>query len=321
MIDAVDTDYHAPIAGDPEWAEVLSLGFCVPEKKLNVRTYTLFRKQFGVAQTSVTMVSRDALTPWQANYADFRSHAPAPNSLHTFKLINGLSLETITPHQKWMLRFQDKGSDVYFEVECTAIGSPYSPFDSKQNPLFRSYPNGIGHFEQSVRATGSLHLNGQDIEINSWTIKNHGWGPRRDRQISAVANVSGICWLHAHFSDGSAIFGNWVFDISNPYGFKLMYGYALKNGKVVGLSSGTAKAYYDNDNYPIKIKLNVIDAEGKTYALTSRSLHRSIWSAWPNVMSKCVFAEWTTDDQRIGHGDILQFTNIHDMIEETHQTV
>jgi hypothetical protein len=309
VIEAKDVDFHPPIADEPEWAEVISCGFSIPERDLNVRIYLLFRSQFGVAQSSITMISSDALHPWQADYADFRPHLPGPTSLRDFELRNGLSFETITPHQSWRLAFDD-GEDTAFDVRFDALMKPYSPFEPNDNPLATGRPAMVDHFEQSGRYTGWLKLRGELFQVDSIRMMNHGWGPRRDRNYHGPTGSQGRTWLHAHFADGYAVFGMWSFHLDRPDALSLIYGYVLSNGNVIGLVGGEARVSHDADRYPVVVEIEVRDHAGTVHHLASEPVHRAIWSSWPNMTTFCVFARWRSDGHGEGFGDVLEFTEI-----------
>lgn len=309
MIEAKDADFHPPIAGEAEWAEVVSCGFSIPERQLNVRIYLFFRPQFGVVQTAITMISSDALQPWHADYADFRPHLPIPASLRDFTLGNGLSFETISAHQSWRVSFDD-GEGTAFDVRFDALMAPYSPFDPNDNPLATGRPAMIGHFEQSGRYTGWLKLRGELLQVDGVRMMNHGWGPRRDRHFHGPTGSEGRTWLHAHFVDGYAVFGMWSFQLDRPDRLKLIYGYALSNGEVSGLVEGKACVSHDADGYPVAVDVEVRDRAGSVHHLVSEAIHRAIWSSWPNMTTFCVFARWQADGHGEGHGDVLEFTEI-----------
>ncbi len=309
MILEADADFHAPAPDEPEWAEVFSATFSNPDRGLNTRVYLLFRPQFGVVQTSVAIIGRDALQGWQADYADYRPHVPCPPSLRNFELANGLSLETLSPHSSWRLRFDD-GERVAFDVRFDALMAPYSPYDPRDNPRGGPAPPLVGHFEQSGRFTGSMRLRDGPIAVDSISMMNHGWGPRWDRGYHGPTGSRGMTWLHAHFPDGYAVYGLWTFDLAAPHALSLVYGYVQSAGRVSGLAKGHATAEHDDERYPVAIELTVEDRSGTSHSLRSRPVHRSIWSSWPNMVTFCVFASWTAEGRSDGHGDIMEFTEI-----------
>lgn len=309
MIEERDADFHPPAANEPEWAEVVSCGFSIPQRQLNVRIYLLFRPQFGVVQTSLTMISDDALQPWQADYADFRPHLPMPASLRDFKLANGLSFQTLVPHQRWRVAFDD-GEDTAFDVQFDALMAPYSPFEPADNPLASGKPAMVDHFEQSGRYTGWLRLRGEQFDVDSIRMMNHGWGPRRDRRYHGPTGSQGRSWLHAHFEDGYAVFGLWAFQLDRPETLNLIYGYVISDGEVSGLAAGQATVRHDGDHYPVEVQLEVRDRAGNVHKLVSEAIHRAIWSSWPNMTTFCVFTRWQAEGHGPGFGDVLDFTEV-----------
>jgi hypothetical protein len=309
MIQEADVDFHPTAPDEPEWAEAFSADFSVPEQDINVRVYLLFRPQYGVVQTSVSITSRDALQPWHADYADFRPHVPCPPSLRQYTLANGLSFETLAPHQTWRLSFDD-GEDTSFDVQFDALMKPYSPFDPDDNPRAGDQPPLVNHFEQSGRYIGWVKLRGQKSVVDSVSMMNHGWGLRRDRRQHGPTGSRGMTWLHAHFPSGEAIYGSWYFDLASPERLSLAYGYVLTQGKASGLIEGEGTVLHDADGYPIDVKVFVRDKIGNEHRLRSRAIHRSIWASWPNMTTFCVFAQWTGSDGLRGYGEIMEFTEI-----------
>ena len=78
MIKAEDAQFHAADADKPNWAETNYFGFYSAEANINVGVYALFRPNLGIVNSTISINSRRAMTPWHADYNDLQSHLPIP---------------------------------------------------------------------------------------------------------------------------------------------------------------------------------------------------------------------------------------------------
>ncbi len=96
---------------------------------------------------------------------------PEHMDLRDIKLPNGNQLQCLEPLAQYRVRRSDQGE---FEADLlfTALREPHS------------HPVGVApfwrgrHFDQAMHVTGQILLHGEQIEIDSLSLRDRSWGPR-----------------------------------------------------------------------------------------------------------------------------------------------
>ena len=106
-----------------------------------------------------------------------------PEQLSDFDLPNGLGYTAREPQRVYDLRYRDPDADdVSFDLTFTAI---MDPLHTKT-----SGPDG-GHLDQLGRFTGTLVLDGETIEVDSYGARDRSWGSRNPSARTSCRRVSG----------------------------------------------------------------------------------------------------------------------------------
>lgn len=324
MITAADADFHQPDDDDPTWGETNFFGFYSADEPLNVGVYTLFRPNLGVVLSTISMNSGDAYQPWRADFCDHQAQLPIPEprSLANYTLNNGLSVRTVVPNDTWEIDYDD-GQGTKIDVTYRALMPAFDIHDPAMDPIAAAQQEAArlaassgeasgfawgtaynGHFDQTGRVTGEVVLRGRRIPIDCVSTMDHSWGPRKER---GGPNMS---WLHAHFADDHAMHGIFSFDEdSGGRDLTLTHGYVIKDGRAVGLASGTGRTERDEEFFARRVSLSVLDADGDTHELTGEGLTRFPWQAWPNMVGFNVLARWTSGGHT-GYGEIQDFVDL-----------
>jgi hypothetical protein len=311
MIVDVDAEFHATDADEPTWAETNFFGFYNAERHLNVGVYALFRPNLGVVSSTIAMNSRRAVTPWEADFGDFRSAMPIPEppSLTNFELLNSLHIVCTKPNMVWDIAYDD-GEGTTIDVRYDALMPPFDIHDPSMDPITASqsaegsFAWGTaynGHFDQTGHYTGEVSVRGDRYDVDCVSTMDHSWGPRPER---GGPNMS---WLHAHFGDDFAMHGIFGFDpADNGAELFLTHGYVLDRGEVYGLKSGRGKVVRSQERYAENIELVVIDRDDRVHELAGDALTTYPWQCWANMVSFNVLASWSCGD-RVGYGEIQDF--------------
>ena len=311
MIDDVDVEFHPVEDDNPIWAETNFFGFYNAQEHLNIGVYALFRPQLHTVHSTISMNDHDAFEPWRANVFDHQAHLaiPADAKLSDYTLSNGLHVVCTRPNMDWHITYDD-GEGTTIDVEYAALMPPFDIHDPEMDPITAaaSKADGFawgdaynGHFDQSGHYRGEVCIRGRRVPIDCVSTMDHSWGPRRER---GAPNMS---WLHAHVDDDYAVHAIWSFDHTGESdALSLNHGYALVDGQVHGLRSGTGRTTRDERLYAREIELEVTDARGEIHRLSGRGLTRFPWQAWPNMVGFNVLAEWDVNGRR-GYGEIQDF--------------
>lgn len=316
MIDDGDAEFHAVRPGEPTWAETNFFGFYQADDHLNVGVYALFRPNLGIVSSTIAINSRRAVTPWDAEFNDFRASMPMPEpaTLLNFELANSLKITCIKPNMAWDIGYDD-GEGTRIAVRYESLMPPFDIHDPTMDPMAASNTDEgkfswgtsyNGHFDQTGRYTGSVVVRGLAHEIDCVSTMDHSWGPRPER---GNPNMS---WLHAHFESPSggdpfALHGIFGFDpTTNGAELWLTHGYILDGGTVSGLKAGRGTVDRRQERYAEHIELVVVDNHDRVHELAGTALTTYPWLCWPNMVSFNVLGRWEYQG-REGFGEIQDF--------------
>ncbi|MFT4563228.1 MAG: hypothetical protein ACI9BW_002982 [Gammaproteobacteria bacterium] len=311
MLNDLDAEFHSFRPDQRDWAETNYFGFYNAEAHLNVGVYALFRPNLGMVSSSICMNSQRASTPWAADFCDYRAALPMPanNSLLDYELANSLHVRCVDPNRQWHITYDDEqGTSI--DVQYSALMVPFDINDPEQDPMCASgtdagkfsWGNAYdGHFDQTGRVVGEVVLRGVRFPIDCVSTMDHSWGPRPER---GKPNMS---WLHAHVDDQTALHAILSFDAdSDDTSLSLAHGYALQNGEVFGLASGTGRVVRGPDRFARTIDLELLDSAGHAHKLTGQALTNFPWQCWPNMVAFNVLARWQYGG-REAYGEVQDF--------------
>ncbi|MCY1198778.1 hypothetical protein D9M68_108410 [compost metagenome] len=317
MIKPEDAQFHAADADKPNWAETNYFGFYSAEANLNVGVYALFRPNLGIVNSTISINSHRAVTPWEADYNDLQASLPIPEprNLLNYHLNNGLRVECLEPNMVWTIDYDD-GQGVEIHVRYDALMEPFDIHDPAMDPMVAAQAEQgkfawgtayNGHFDQTGRVVGEVIVRGKRYKIDCVSTMDHSWGPRPER---GAPNMS---WLHAHFSEKLAVHAIFSFD-ENEGGkqLSLSHGYVLRDGKVYGLKAGSGQTIRTIDRYPEKISLSITDSSDVTMELVGDALTTFPWQCWPNMVAFNTLSVWEHRGL-IGYGEVMDFFEVPSM--------
>ena len=311
MLNDSDAEFHACAAEQLDWAETNFFGFYNVEAHLNIGVYALFRPNLGTVSSSVCINSQRALTPWGADFCDYRAHLPIPNprTLLDYRLANSLHIVCTQPNREWTIRYDDQEGTL-IDVHYTAIMVPFDIHDPALDPMCASGTDAgkfawgtayNGHFDQTGHFEGEVRVRGKRYAIDCVSTMDHSWGPRPER---GKPNMS---WLHAHVDKKTALHAIMGFDATlDDSKLTLAHGYVVDGGELRGLASGSGTVRRRVDRFPDSLELSFADAQGRKYALQGRALTSFPWQCWPNMVSFNALAEWQLQGRR-AYGEVQDF--------------
>jgi len=318
MITAADAEFHAPSSDTPTWAETNYFGFYDVESGLTGGIYLLFRPNLGVVTSLIVLNTKQAITPWGADFVDLRNHLaiPEPRSLHTYALDNGLRVETVVPNHTWNVTYDD-GEGTTIDIVHAGLMEPYDINDPEQDPitaatLAKAKNEGFqwgtaykGHFDTTGKVTGTVSVRGKHYSIDCVATMDHSWGPRPERGIPEMS------WMHAHFSENYAIHALYSFDASTGGGeYQLAHGYVLEDGQVYGLVGGFGTTKRDENKFPDQVFTELTDARGIVHRLDGTFVNGYPWLFWMNMVGFTSFMKFTDANGNVGWGEAMDLCEL-----------
>ncbi|HCD56580.1 hypothetical protein [Haliea sp.] len=303
MIRPGDVEFHTfPEEDRDTWAETNYFPFSIVEEGISGSVYNVFRPGLGVCLGDVTIFDRCACHWEGLAYTDNQQHMPCPESLVSYELRNGVSVECLDAPGDYRVSYQGI-DETRFQLTFSSVMRPQDLNDPDQDPITRiaSAPGQAwddafnGHFDMTAHVTGELILRGQHFAVDCYATIDHSWGPRLERDNSSAVVVQ------AYFGSDIALHLLAAFDPTRERAIGPAYhGYVLRQGRVIGVVSASGEVTRKR-MFPLTIEVNVEDEEGNRYCLTGQMQNWAPWAPYNSVIYYSGLALWQLDG-RTGYG-------------------
>jgi hypothetical protein len=329
VITSDDVNFHTPDDVDYVWAETNYFAFHIPEQNLVCMVYVVARAGTGACVGEVIVFNTLTLDRRKVVYFDSDHHMPVPKDLSNYTLPNGISIQSVNPPRDYRIDYL--GIDgTEFHLDVRGLMEPYDIHDPDMCPTVppqradqvtgSGFGAGYsGHFDMTVKVTGTFTLFGRTFDVDCVDTMDHSWGPRAFRGMTAIG------WQHAHFGEDYAVHAIWRFDpeAAPDRQFTVAHGYALVDGEVRGLVEGAmGVARQDGDGLPVCLRIDVLDRTGERHKITGAALASNNWVCYTSLQISHVYCEYRAG-ARVGYGvhqeafplDMLARNNSREVVE------
>jgi hypothetical protein len=212
---------------------------------------------------------------------------------------SGYTVEIIEPLQKARITYTDAARDNNIDVTFDAIMPPAMIASGK-------------HFDQVMRTHGRVRLRGQEFIVDGYGARDRSWGetrPEDPRQAPPVhymvpifgddfaLNIVGI-----EDPDADPIWKD-IYPFDAAMAAQINRGWVWIGGELLPLTSLKIRTEWDLvTGIPKGHKVDCVDANGRSYALTATVTSACPWNTWSNAEMDVCLARWECDG-RVGHGD------------------
>jgi hypothetical protein len=284
-----EDDLHEPETGDPWITETAWYSFWTPGGEYAAHVYLRFRPNLGIANPCVYVWGEGTSVEWDAAYWK-HSHYPMPASLGDLGFPGGLEHDVREPFRSYRVAYADRlkyGAPLEFAVELEALGAPEFL--------------GRKHFDQPVRVTGRLSVDGSDFDIDCLAMRDRSWYSRGDYALFRSAYSYAIPSPDEHLL---AIFaaprdGDLLLD-----DLPLAGGYSA-SGSATGsersaLASGTRRVTRRDptSGHPLELEVDVTGPAGPE-RMTGRVRNCMAVAANPSMLSWMSLVEWDVRGQTV----------------------
>jgi hypothetical protein len=277
----VDDEFHPPTTDDPYWTETCWFTFAVPERRLSAQLYPFFRPNQGVCAAAAYAWDPTGDQPWNARYAKGFWHLPLPDQpLSDLTLPNGIRYRCLEPLSTYELHYLDP-DDGAFAVDLIFTGV------LPPNRLAES------HLDQPGRYTGTLRLEGEEMAVDAYGMRDRSWGPRS--QFGADLHGSGAVRGGYSYATASPHDGFHAITMDWGDGAVAIHGYVNRNGEYSTLASGRRTVLAREAGAPSRVALELTDEAGRTLTAEGRTLNRFGLHLNPNLFTWNCLTEWTWD--------------------------
>jgi hypothetical protein len=327
-----DDRFHAR-SGSPYWNESAWFSFMVPELKLDGFFYFYHRPNMHKSSGGVGIWDPSAEEDHSCTFYEFDEHLALPPeaNMFDFELDNTLSCRTIELQKTYKLAFQREGFEV--DLIWDAITEPHSTKDPekldgrfkdvgiggwirgdgdaprgyKEDPV-KAGGNEIGHYEQFGRMTGAIHIDGQLVQVDCYSARDHSWGPRglspempRNRCDWAVLDKDNAFFIF------SVAASPWREDHVVGVTDLVIDGWYIKDGIIGDIERGTSTVpERDGGNRPLRIVLDAEDHLGRTLHAEGYRENCLNWMSYSFCYSVWALASWEWNGHS-AHGEIFEW--------------
>lgn len=283
---AADDQLHPPRAGDPTWAETAWFAAQVPERRLGIWTYPLFRTNLGVMSTAIYVWGPEGNELWQHPYFRYYWHQPIPDGLdlRDFTTPTGLHYRCVEPLTSYEITYSD-GDALSLELRFDAIHPPHE----------LGIADDYGHIDQLGRVQGEMVLHGEKIAIDCIEMRDRTWSPRRERR-----DRTWLTYSYGATDERTAFHCATRVDKTGQQ--VLLGGYTLRDGAMHELNAGTRETERDADGRPVRVTVTTTDATGaevhaRGEVVSQLAMHTSPYFVWVSQM------RWTLPDGSVAWGE------------------
>ncbi len=273
-VTAGEDRFHRPPTRDPTWAETAWFAFAAPERGLAGTLYPLFRHDLGVCALGVAVWDASGHEPWHARYARRLWHVPIPDGDLDDLAIAGLSIRCLEPLSRYRVCYED-GDRLCVDLEYQGLFPPHAPLVSAKR----------GHLDQPCRVEGVVRLDGEEIPIDGFEMRDRSWGPRDDLRRTRASYAYGIQGPEASFLASTT-------DIEGVE--RVVMGFLVRDGEKQDLVSGTREVLARNAaGFPEQVRIEATDRAGRGLAVEGRCVSRLAEQATPGMFAWMSLTSWS----------------------------
>lgn len=295
-----------------DWTETMWWSFIVPERSMCGWLYTQIRPNIGTQAGGAFVYDDTGRTSWELPYFGYQHHQslPTPLDLRDVAFKTGVRTKMVEPGMAYELgyRFRDQ-TDFIATLRFDGLTPPV-PHAQGAPPFSRS-----NHFDQHGRITGTIELRGEEIEIDSVSVRDRSWG-RRPEILGRTGRRLSYTFGH---TDADELFLAFCMpDQPLADTETLASGYLVRDGLLRRLTTGIRRTLRDPDTGAVReIGLECTDSDHRRLSVTGQA--RSCFFMNNVGVTVNSVIEWATGHGR-GFGedqDVWITAHLNDYLRQT----
>lgn len=270
-------------SADPFWNESAFFSFSVRERRLSGFVYCFFRPNMGFAVGGPALWDPSGEHSWDCLYYDWDwpQEIPAGAEALNFSFENGTSVKTIEPMREYRIGYE--GSGCRLDLHWTAVTAHHDIVIGAGIE-----ETGRRHYEQFGRMTGTVEIGDLHLAVDSWSMRDRSWGPRRMR----VSPRGDYCWAVAgpdHAFHVTAV------GRPGEAEDRVAAGLYLRDGVMADLVAGRRYVVERFGPRPAVVRIEAEDALGRQLVAEGRVRNALEWQGYGHQFQWWCLAEWTFD--------------------------
>jgi len=305
-----EDDYTHPLGEEPNFNESMYFNFFDPEQSIGGFVRLGNRANEGRAEMTVCIYLADGRVLFNFKRAPI-DHNDAFDA-------GGMKFEVIDPTECLRTTYTGRVSDL---VDARAMSDPTTAFKESPRrelvldlehracgPMYGGSKNKTetdleaenqfakAHYEQHMKVTGTLEIDGEPLSIEGYGLRDHSWGPRHWQAIESYE------WLTMNFGPD---FGAMVSIVRRDADNESRGGVLVRNGEISFVKQAEIEAVYEENG----LYHTGVDVKLETHKGESLEIHGEVKGFIPlrNRREGMVthigegMTEWRCGDQ-VGYG-------------------
>jgi hypothetical protein len=256
---------------DPYWNESAWFSLSVPERGIHGFFYYFFRPNMNLLVGGPAVWDGTGSQMWNCLYYDWRTFQAMPEGARKFDFTapNSLSVETLEAARRYRLRYDNNGLNL--DLEWEAISEPHD-FTGMEELATGAVGKRL-HIEQCGRLRGRLHLRGERVSVDSYSLRDTSFGVRHFGQVVKGSYFWGIASPETAFH---------VLTLGDGPEQKVAGGFLIQDGRMETIIGGMRKVIEDGPLTPASFALDIEDKADRRASLIARTKTDFIFTGYPD---------------------------------------
>jgi len=271
-----DDDFHRPGSPDPFWNETIWFSFNVPERAISGYVYPWVRANQSLYGGGVLAWDDGGHLPWNALVWDWSWNEPLPElgDLRDFAFPNGIRIRCLEPLEAYHIEYERRG----FSLDLTfrALIEPHTVGRSDWDAAFAA------HFDQPGHLEGRLVIEGEEIPVDCYSMRDRSWGPRVEDPEFRLG------WDHGQTATDAFL----SYCAPDEPGSPVTRGFLWRDGEASELVSGTRSLERGEDGAPARVVIDATDALGRRLEAEGHCANGMAFLATPWMFTWNCLTRW-----------------------------
>jgi hypothetical protein len=290
---AQDEGYHGRAQPEKhhEMTETWYWGFYEPESQLHGFIHIWTHPNLNLCTGGLFAHFGHKREHLAAELFDFRNFTPDTiiDDAGNIKLANGLTVTFEEPMQRMRIAYENAARGFRLDMLQSAV----------QPPIVRANNR---HFEQTMRATGSVVFQGREYRFDNLSIRDRSWGERRPEDGHLLPPYT---WMNGAFSEDFAFCISGHDDPARAPDWSGLYQLAPErlmsdawiydHGRMLRLtrmSKLTERAW--DGLRPLRSTIDCVAEDGRSFRFVGEIIASNPWHCWQNALCHCGLTRWTS---------------------------
>jgi len=292
---------------DPYWTDSSWFSWSIPEKDICGLIWTHFRPNMNCVCGGPAMWDLYGEHVWEFLYFDFQTMRALPEGRYgvdydkyDFTAPWSLSVKMIDPMQTYRISYNKAGFQL--ELEFNAIAPPNIMNKPSAEQLKSAFKL---HFEQPGRIMGFVELDGVRYEVDTFSIRDGGHGPR----FMDMSPPGGYAWSTADEKTGFHALAPHSGDAPQS---DVIGGYILRDGIISPTVSGIRRVLERDGPRPTVVEVQIADELGRELNAVGRAQVPAKFMLFPDRGQWWQLFKWDYEGASGATGEDQEYYGIHE---------